>query len=337
MKTHYKLYSAMAMFGMVLSAHAATPAKPKVVFIGDYVTANWTSGFAANPNWINLGQNGVSFAGQQGPPDIAPAIALHPAIIHILTGTNWSISTPPHGVTDAIAGYASVLDTMVKQAQAANTKVILGLAPEAGAIGFEGFGPYDFNTITAAYGAAHNIEVVNYADALCECINSISPQTPPASLEQYSVIQSLTNPNFPDNQGLLPTAAGYALMTTLAETAIANEYLTLETGWLSNVATAQSGLINAPDPSGQVNVCGQTCVIQFTPIGYYSDGSTHRQTNTTWNGNNGTWTSSNPLVVSVNQQGLANALTPGTATIKYTPANGVKFSSWVMTVPNWGN
>ena len=40
------------------------PAPPKVVFIGDYFTYNWTSGFAANPNWINKGINGTDFAGQ---------------------------------------------------------------------------------------------------------------------------------------------------------------------------------------------------------------------------------------------------------------------------------
>jgi hypothetical protein len=28
---------------------------PKVVFVGDYVTAQWASAFAANPNWINQG------------------------------------------------------------------------------------------------------------------------------------------------------------------------------------------------------------------------------------------------------------------------------------------
>jgi hypothetical protein len=31
-----------------------TPA-PTVVFVGDYVTAEWASAFAANPNWINKG------------------------------------------------------------------------------------------------------------------------------------------------------------------------------------------------------------------------------------------------------------------------------------------
>jgi uncharacterized protein YjdB len=54
--------------------------------------------------------------------------------------------------------------------------------------------------------------------------------------------------------------------------------------------------------------------------------------NTTWEGSNGTWTSSNPLVMSVNQQGLAFATTGGTAIIRYTPPNGLKFSEWIMYV-----
>jgi hypothetical protein len=115
-----------------------------------------------------------------------------------------------------------------------------------------------------------------------------------------------------------------------AGTAIADPYLTLKEGWLQNVELP----VFTNDFQGATNVatCSNSCVIQFTPIGYYSDGSTHPQINTTQNGNNGTWISSNPLVVSVNQQGLANALTPGTAITQYKPANGVKFNEWIMTI-----
>jgi hypothetical protein len=49
-------------------------------------------------------------------------------------------------------------------------------------------------------------------------------------------------------------------------------------------------------------------------------------------GSNGTWVSRNPLVMSVNQQGYAMALTPGTTNITYTSPTGVKFSEWTMTV-----
>jgi Bacterial Ig-like domain (group 2) len=121
-------------------------------------------------------------------------------------------------------------------------------------------------------------------------------------------------------------------MTPMAETAVANEYLTITTGWLSNVAEPDDNIGLNPGGLNNLNSVLPGAILQFTPIGSYSDGSTHPQTNTTWEGSNGAWASSNPLVMSVNQQGLALATTAGTATIKYTPANGVDFHEWIMTV-----
>jgi len=72
--------------------------------------------------------------------------------------------------------------------------------------------------------------------------------------------------------------------------------------------------------------------MQFTPIGYYSDGSQHPQLNTHIKGSSGTWTSSNPLVMFVNQQGLAEGNSPGTAIIRYTSPTDAAFSEWVMYV-----
>ncbi len=56
------------IFSAFASATAATTAKaattPKVVFIGDYITYQWASAFAANPNWINEGSpNTDAFGG----------------------------------------------------------------------------------------------------------------------------------------------------------------------------------------------------------------------------------------------------------------------------------
>ena len=113
--------------------------------------------------------------------------------------------------------------------------------------------------------------------------------TPNAFQQMVSTVPGLPSSNpGPYVSTLLPTTAGYALMTQMAETAVANEYLTLESGWLSNVAIPNPAL--GIDP-GTVNIsgCGPACVVQFIPIGYYSDGSTHPQNNTSWGGNNGTW------------------------------------------------
>ena len=72
--------------------------------------------------------------------------------------------------------------------------------------------------------------------------------------------------------------------------------------------------------------------MQFTPIGLYSDGSQHPLLNTNVQGSTGTWTSSNPVVMNVNQQGLAWALSQGTTIIRYTSPTGVAFSEWIMYV-----
>jgi hypothetical protein len=45
---------------------------PKVVFIGDYFTYEWTSAFAANPNWINQGNPDTRFGLTSGWPVIRP-------------------------------------------------------------------------------------------------------------------------------------------------------------------------------------------------------------------------------------------------------------------------
>jgi uncharacterized protein YjdB len=66
------------------------------------------------------------------------------------------------------------------------------------------------------------------------------------------------------------------------------------------------------------------------PLAFSGDGSQHPLLNTTINGSTGTWTSSNPVVMNVNQQGLAWALSSGTTIIRYTSPTGVAFSEWTM-------
>src|ERR1700677_1571029 len=55
----YKL--TISLFALVLSTFASATAAPtpppKVVFIGDYITYEWASAFAGNPNWINQGDS----------------------------------------------------------------------------------------------------------------------------------------------------------------------------------------------------------------------------------------------------------------------------------------
>jgi hypothetical protein len=132
-----------------------------------------------------------------------------------------------------------------------------------------------------------------------------------------------------DTPGLIPNAAGYALMTQMAQTAIANITATPKSGYLQDVilgtADTSAGAVNQNTVSG-----GEK--LQFTPVGQYTDGTIHPQNNSNFAGFSGTWTTSNPLVMYVSPTGQAWALTPGTAIIKYTSLSGVQFSEWIMYV-----
>jgi hypothetical protein len=85
---------------------------------------------------------------------------------------------------------------------------------------------------------------------------------------------------------------------------------------------------------GQVNIntLSPPDYVQFTPIGYYSDGSQHPMINTNMQDATGTWTSSNPAAMYVDQQGRPWALSNGTAIIRYASPSGVNFSEWIMYV-----
>lgn len=323
-----KIALTVALLSSVACAATTTP--PKVVFIGDYFTYNWKTGFASNPNWINKGANGTNYLGQKSDQVLArfqsDVISLHPAIVHIMVGAIDSELTNSHSIPYAPPDFQTNLDAMVKQAKAANIKVILGVSPGT-AEGYDFIMP-QLNAIIEAYGAVNNIQVVNYADALCQCVGSLGQNT--EAFDTFQQPDTSIPGLVPNTPTLLPTAAGYALMTTLAETAVANEYLTIWTGWLSNVTIPSEDIGVAPASNVNTVLPGET--IQFTPVGYYSDGNQRPQINTNTQGASGTWTSSNPLVMSVNERGLALGLTPGTTSIRFTLANGVKFSPWVITV-----
>jgi hypothetical protein len=90
-KNFYKVTIAtLSLFLSALVPAAAATTPSKVVFLGDWVTYYWTSGFAANPNWINQGIPGV-YAGNSSEALAAfqaDVVSLHPAIVHIMLGAD---------------------------------------------------------------------------------------------------------------------------------------------------------------------------------------------------------------------------------------------------------
>ncbi len=322
------------LFALISSVSSAATVPPKVIFFGDSFTANWPlpSGYINKGDAGNTSNNGLT-SQEAAAAFQSDVVSQHPAIVHIMVGLyNFGDDAAYQG---EIPGYINDINNMVNEAKAANIKVILGtIGPNFGGW----YVPIDgFNAALFAYGATNGIQVVNYHDALCQCVGSTN-----SGLFDNIIVNGgnvtansgYTNPYLvatppQSNFGVAPSAAGYALMTQMAQAAIANLTATLKTGYLQDVeletADVSGGAIN-------VNSVGSGERIQFTPYGSYSDGSTHPQLNANFAGETGTWTSSNPSVIFVSPAGMAWALGAGTATIRYTPPNGVKFSSWVMYV-----
>jgi hypothetical protein len=319
-------------------------APPKVVFIGDYITYYWDSAFAANPNWINKDSTGIGeFGATSTSADVLAAfqsevVSLHPAIVHILIGMGDADATDHASFQLAVPGFESSLEAIVEEAKAANIKVVLGMEPNV--LTFSGQ-LESINSVIASYGAANKIPVINYADALSGSIGSRLQPLASSGIgsdifQQYGggpyIAPPATSLPFPDDYKLIPTAAGYALMTQMAEKTIDTLNLTLKSGCLQNVQQSNDNEIGTDVPTPNVNTVHPGAIVQFTPVGFYSDGSQHLFLNTSFEGSDGTWTSSNPLVMYVNQAGLTWANSPGTVIIRYTSPSGISFSEWAMTV-----
>jgi hypothetical protein len=216
----------------------------------------------------------------------------------------------------AISTVMTNIAAIVKKAQAAKIGVILATEP-TNVTG----GAWSLPKINAgiqAFGVANNIPVLNYADLVCECVNSIAPP--------YSTVNMAEDTTYPAD-GLIPSASGYGIMSTLAELQIGLNGATVKYGWLSDEEISPSGGITT-----NVNTVLPGAVLEFTPFGTYTDGGERPITNTNFAGQSGTWTTSNPQVMSVNQSGQAWAINAGTSIIKYTSPNGVQFSEWIMYV-----
>ena len=237
------LRSLILLAGVVpATALAATTAPPKVVFIGDEITYGWTSAFAANPNWINKGVPSLTTNGEGSSSGVlarfqSDVVSLHPAVVHIMIGAADAYIVYDSGFVYYIPEFWANLDAMVKEARAANIKVILGLEAQ----NFEFAGNLEpLNAVIAAYGAANNIPVVNYGDALCACIGSINP----GGVGYVGLGLTPQEPLIvtPDGQTSVPSAAGYSLMTQMAEDAIAiaTMNLTIKSGYLQNVQANNS-------------------------------------------------------------------------------------------------
>ena len=164
---------------LLISLAATAQTAPKVVFVGELFTPEWQTApqFTANKNWIGAGlptpvpydDSTVVLQDFQ-----ANVINQHPAFVHIMTGfgdiAEIKDSTPLPMVLQQ--QWEEDVTAMVAMAQKANIKVILGNLPASAPPEIRMDGVRVMNAWLDQFGRAKNIPVVNYHDALCQCVGS---------------------------------------------------------------------------------------------------------------------------------------------------------------------
>lgn len=312
----------LSCLALAVSAHAQT--QPKVVFVTDQALTGWLSSpsFTANSNWVGAPiEDDLEDYSQA----LQAVINQHPAYMFIAVGTYDMLhpigSIPGPGI-DALFTEDSI-EYIVETAQAAQIKVILGnvLIPDSNYAGDL------INLWIQNYGATNNIPVVNVDTRLNRgCYGTT------CTLATVGPLGSL-----------VPTLQGSQFMTQIAQIAVATYGLTITGGYLADVEIDDGSNGEAPfSPTAQVNAVGPGAVIQFTPQATWSDGVTRPMLNFPWGdaAAQGTWSSTNPNVLLINQQGRAysyqpptcDACAPTTAQISFKSATGQTFSPWGMTV-----
>jgi hypothetical protein len=301
---------------LALAVSASAQTAPKVVFTGDTFMYNWQQSvaFKANKNWIGAALNSFGstfFESTYVAADFQTVLNQHPDFVFIETGSSdvfWQIDSTPLGAEWPDAARSIV--QMVNMAQKAGVKVILGNIP------IPGFTGDYFNSWLQTYTQTVNIPIVNLEYWLQNGCSGVSPCA--------DTLATVTEPAL-----FAPTDAGYQFITQLAQTAIATYSLKIKGGYLANVTTNPT---NFQPRQPQVNTVATGASVQFTPQATWTDGVTRPMQNTPSGGTLGTWWSTNPGVMSVNQQGLAYAYNPGTAQIWFKSASGNTFSPWTMNI-----
>ena len=182
----------------------ASGARPQLVFMGDSITENWLLGDAElfNDNNVNRG-----IGGQTTPQMLlrfrADVVALRPAAVHILAGTNdIAGNTGPSTVDD----FKNNLMSMVELAQANNIKVLLGSIPPTATFSWApAIAPAprvsELNAWLREYAAEKNLVYIDYHTALAGAAGELRSEL--------------------GNDGVHPNRDGYVIMRHLLEQALA--------------------------------------------------------------------------------------------------------------------
>jgi acyl-CoA thioesterase I len=176
----------------------------RIVFMGDSITEGWGSQpfIRGNSHFVDRG-----ISGQTAPQMLvrfrSDVVALKPAVVHIMAGTNDIAGNTGPETQNEIFGY---ITAMVKLAHANHIKVILGSVPPAADFPWRpGLDPAPkiktLNARLKAYALSHQSVYADYWHVLASKNGGMKAQ--------YS------------EDGVHPNARGYAAMRPVAEAAIA--------------------------------------------------------------------------------------------------------------------
>jgi hypothetical protein len=318
----------VATFALLLSAFfsttaAAAPA-PKVAFVGDWLTDGWSATFPAN--WINEGD--CCNMGDYTAGPITAAIALKPSLIHIMIGSAYWDDDASYNLVTAIV--IDNLVQMVTQAQAAGIPVVLGIEPTQVASGPECV--CQAGAEVYAVALKYNVPVINYNGPFNGIANAVVNTKGGANTTPFFAPTNTGTGTLNEFSSQQLTAAGYAILTMEAQTAIAT--LNSQPSWLylQDLLTGGNECGEACENLPNVNTVSPGNSVQFYSVIGYANGTSGVGFNTNFlTGTIGTWTSSNPAVGLVNQYGFFQAFSPGQTTVKLTLPNGT-WNEWIMTV-----
>ncbi|ARQ90537.1 MULTISPECIES: SGNH/GDSL hydrolase family protein [Stenotrophomonas] len=183
----------------------AVPGQPRVVFFGDSITEGWgregSAGFFPGKGWLNRGISGQTTA-QMLVRFAQDVLALKPQVVVILAGTN-DIAGNTGPSTQAMI--EDNLHAMVDLARAHGIAVVLAsVLPVSDYPWLPGTAPAPkvraLNTALKRYADARQMVYLDYYTPMANAAGGLDPQLA--------------------DDGVHPTAKGYAVMAPLAEAAV---------------------------------------------------------------------------------------------------------------------
>jgi lysophospholipase L1-like esterase len=208
-------YGRLARFSDANIALASAPARGRVVFFGDSITDNWSraisGGFFPGKPYVNRGIGGQT-TGQMLVRFRADVIDLHPAAVVILAGTNdLAGNAGPVSPDQVVAN----LTTMTELAKLHGIRVILAsILPVSD-------DKKDASGAPLIRSLSKPVELLRSVNSRLAQVAAESGQT---FLNYFSAMADAGGHLRPElnDDGLHPNAQGYAVMTPLAEQAIAH-------------------------------------------------------------------------------------------------------------------